>query len=79
MFVKKMMGNARMSSDSNVPRLLTTKQLAEATGIPRWRLFELNAQGKGPRSMRIGKTLRFPEDGVLQWITEQSSQGESGR
>lgn len=56
---------------SGLPRLLTTKELSAATGIPRWRLFELVRAGRGPRHMRIGKTLRFPEDGVTEWIRER--------
>ena len=59
-------------SDIIIPRLLTTKQLAEMTGIPRWRVFELVAQGKGPPHLRIGKTYRFPADQVCAWIREQS-------
>ncbi len=66
-------------SEGRVPRLLTTKELSERTGLARWRVFELVARGKGPRFMRIGKTLRFPEDGVAQWINEQSKHVEDGR
>ncbi len=54
-------------------RLLTTKQLAEALGVPRWRVFELVAQGKGPPHFRVGKTLRFPETAVAEWIRSQCS------
>lgn len=64
------------ANEAKVPRLLTTKQLAEATGIPRWRIFELVRRGKGPRFMRVGNTLRFPADGVIAWIQEQSTQKE---
>jgi excisionase family DNA binding protein len=63
-------------NEVKVPRLLTTRELSERTGLARWRLFELVAKGKGPRVMRIGQTLRFPEDGVVQWIKEQSSNKE---
>jgi len=55
-----------------VPKLLTVRQLAEATGIPRWRIHEMCARGKGPPFLRVGKTLRFAEDAVVKWIEEQS-------
>ena len=69
-----MKGSDEMETDtySRVPKLLTTKQLSQLTGIAYWRVLELVKQGKGPRVMRIGTTLRFPEDGVLEWIAEQS-------
>jgi excisionase family DNA binding protein len=66
-------GEEMMSSDVRVPKLLTTRQLAEATGIPRWRIHELCAQGKGPPFLRVGRTLRFAEDAVVQWIQDQSN------
>lgn len=67
-----------VTDEARVPRLLTTTQLAEATGIARWRLFELVKQGKAPPHMRLGNTLRFPEDGVVAWIAEQTSSTKEG-
>lgn len=61
-----------------VPRLLTTKELSDATGLPRWRIFELIAEDKAPRHMRIGKTYRFPEDSVVLWIDEQTNSHKEG-
>lgn len=66
-----------MNADVKVPRLFTTKELSEATGIPRWRLFELISRGEGPPSMRIGKTFRFPEDAVVEWIRQESRKSQS--
>lgn len=59
--------------EEKVPRLLTTKELSRLTSIAYWRLLQLVAQGKGPPHMRIGSTLRFPEDGVVQWILRESN------
>jgi excisionase family DNA binding protein len=61
-------------TETEVPRLLTTKQLSEKTGIAYWRMLELVAKGKAPPHMRVGQTLRFPEDSVLRWIREQTNQ-----
>ncbi|HEY8685526.1 MAG TPA: hypothetical protein VIO57_07970 [Chloroflexota bacterium] len=63
-----------MSSELKVPRLLAAKELAVTLNVPLWRICELVDDGKAPPSMRIGKTLRFPEDGVVQCIREQSNQ-----
>ncbi|MGZ3331909.1 MAG: helix-turn-helix transcriptional regulator [Gemmatimonadaceae bacterium] len=60
-----------VTNEEKIPKLLTTTQLAEATGVSRWRIFELCRQGKAPPHMRVGNTLRFPEPGVLAWIAEQ--------
>jgi excisionase family DNA binding protein len=60
-----------MGSDVRVPRLLTLKQVEELTGIKRWRLYtELRASGLP--HLKIGKTYRVPEDGLCNWISEQS-------
>ena len=67
-----------MSSEVRVPRLLTAKELAVALNVPLWRIYELVDDGKAPPSMRIGKTIRFPEDGVVQWIHDQTSGGNEG-
>ena len=68
-----------MSSElMRVPKLLTVRELSQATGIPTWRLYELVAQGKAPPHLRIGKTFRFPEDGVVKWIHDQTSSKNEG-
>ena len=64
-----------MSESVRIPKLLTVKQLAAATGLPTWRIHELCAQGKLPY-LRVGRTLRFAEDRVVQWIAEQSTSKE---
>lgn len=62
-----------MASDVRVPKLLRVRDVEEITGLARWRLYELIAQGKGPRHLRIGKTISVPEDALIEWIDEQST------
>lgn len=62
-----------MSNDIKVPRLLTAKELAASLNVPLWRIYELVDEGKAPPSMRIGKTLRFPQDSVIEWIKEATA------
>lgn len=64
-----------MSNDIRVPRLLTAKELAATLNVPLWRIYELVDDNKAPPSMRIGKTLRFPEDGVIEWIKQATAGG----
>ena len=68
----------QVSSELKVPRLLTAKELAVTLNVPLWRIYELVDDGKAPPNMRIGKTIRFPEDGVVQWIHEQISGSKVG-
>lgn len=58
----------------SLARLLTVAQLAEALGLQRWRIYELCARGEGPPFLKIGKTLRFSEAAVAQWIEARSAQ-----
>lgn len=58
-------------ASEGLPRLLTVRELSAALGVARWRIHELCAKGQGPPFMRVGKTYRFPEDRVAQWIAEQ--------
>ena len=60
-----------MATEVRVPRLLRITEVAELTGIARWRLYELLKQGKGPPVLRIGKTFRVPADALVQWIEKQ--------
>jgi predicted DNA-binding transcriptional regulator AlpA len=53
--------------------LLTAKQLAKLTGLAYWRVLQLVAAGKAPPHMRVGNTLRFPQDAAVGWIREQST------
>ena len=60
-----------MAEAIKVPRLLTVKQAAQATGLPRWRLYALLAEGTGPAAMRVGKTYRISEHALIRWIEDQ--------
>lgn len=59
-------------SENKIQRLLTVKELSDQTNLPQWRIYELIALGAAPPWMKVGKTFRFPEDGVVQWIHEQT-------
>ena len=56
-----------------VPRLLRVREAAALTGIEDWRFYELLKQGKGPRSMRLGRIIRISEFALVQWIEAEHS------
>ena len=62
-----------MASTTTIPRLLKVSDLVALTGIDRWRWYALFAKGKGPPHLRIGKTIRVPENRLVAWIEEQSN------
>ncbi len=55
-------------------RSLTVEQLAQATGIDPWRIYQMIKQGEAPPSFRVGKTYRFPVAGVRRWFAEHTRQ-----
>jgi len=61
-----------------VPRLLRLKEVEEITGLPRWRMYELVHRGEGPPHLRIGKTIRVPEDALVKWIEERTIKQTGG-
>lgn len=58
-----------MRKDTKLPRLLTAREVSEATGLKRQRVYELTRMGLIP-AMRIGASYRYPEDQLLQWIRD---------
>jgi excisionase family DNA binding protein len=67
-----------MSTQHAVPRLLRIHEVASATGIQRWRLYELISRGEGPRVMRLGRTIRVSEVELIRWIERQHTTGQQG-
>ena len=60
-----------MSTDTKIPRLFTSKELAEVTGLPLWTVWELVKKGEGPPHVRIGRGFRFPENGIGPWLDKR--------
>lgn len=53
--------------ESRIPRLLTADEVAEATSLPKARVYELARTGEMP-SVRLGRAVRFAESALLAWI-----------
>jgi excisionase family DNA binding protein len=68
----------RMATETGELRTLTVKQLAEATGIQKWRIHQLVAEGHGPPHFRVGSVIRFRVTDVLKWMQQQTATKEKG-
>jgi predicted DNA-binding transcriptional regulator AlpA len=55
-------------------KLLTIPQLSRETGIPENSLRFMRAQGRGPKSARIGRRVMYRRADVERWIDEQFEQ-----
>jgi excisionase family DNA binding protein len=56
---------------SPIPRLLRIKEVAQITGLERWRLYQMIQEGTAPPVIRIGRTFRISESALVKWIEEQ--------
>jgi excisionase family DNA binding protein len=53
-------------------RMLTVDDLAKETGIARWRWYELFRDGKGPKHIKVGKTIRVPVAALQRWMDQEA-------
>lgn len=52
-----------------MPKLLTPADLAALLGISIHTVYHRKAQGLDlPPAVKVGRLLRFPDDGVRQWL-----------
>jgi excisionase family DNA binding protein len=49
-------------------RLLTADEVAAFLQVPRATLYAWRYQSKGPPAFRVGRHLRYPAEGLRQWI-----------
>ena len=56
-----------------VDRLLTPQEVAEYLHVPLGTIHKWRYLRKGPRSIRVGKHLRYRTDDVVCWLEERSS------
>lgn len=57
--------------DSLIPQMVTTKELAELIGVPVATLNNWRSIGRGPRSFRLGRTVKYLVADVAAWIEQQ--------
>lgn len=52
----------------HLPDLSTRKEIAEVTQFSIPTLARWSVEGKGPRSVRIGRAIRYRKQDVLEWL-----------
>ena len=55
-----------MSTENNIPKLLTARQLSERLSVPLWTVRALAKRGL--KHVRIGNKLFFLDDGIAEWF-----------
>lgn len=60
-----------------LPRLLTAQEVADQTGLPLSRVYELSREDQIPH-VRLGRALRYSAPAVREWI-EAGGTGYDGR
>ncbi len=56
---------------SGLERLLTVHELSDYLGIPVATLYDWRVDGVGPKAVKLGRALRYPESCVRTWIEEK--------
>jgi excisionase family DNA binding protein len=67
----------RQPSDALEP-LLTTAELANYLGVPVATIYDWRVDGKGPRGIRIGRSVKFAVSDVQAWIDAHREPPASG-
>ena len=55
------------TSEPALPRLLSAREVSEATGLPTWRIYELSRNGEIP-TVSVGRSYRYAAPAVRRWI-----------
>jgi predicted DNA-binding transcriptional regulator AlpA len=59
------------------PGALSEPDAATFLGIGYRTLWGLRHDRKGPKYVRIGKSIRYPRHLLIEWLTDQATGGES--
>lgn len=59
------------------PRLMTTSEVAAYLAVPSATLYRWRSAGKGPRSYRVGRGIRYRRSEVEQWLEAQGVEASS--
>ena len=65
-----------LGQDSLIPDMVTTKELAELIGVPVATLNNWRSIGRGPRSFRLGRAVKYLVTDVAAWIEQQQQADE---
>jgi predicted DNA-binding transcriptional regulator AlpA len=61
-----------------VPDYIDTPEVSEMTGVPVATLTWYRATDQGPRSVKIGRRVRYHKADVLEWLAAQEAKSARG-
>lgn len=64
----------KIDQDTPLPRLLTAQEVAEQTGLPLSRVYELSRRDEIPH-VRLGRALRYSAPELRKWIRAGGTAG----
>lgn len=59
------------STAARLEHLLTIQELSDYLGIPVATLYDWRVDHRGPRAVKLGHALRYPESAIRDWIQER--------
>src|SRR5262245_11474079 len=65
---RAMSTNLTIAAESAPDRLMTIDEVAEYTQIPKYTLYKLHSQRRGPLAAKLGRHLRYRRSDVDAWI-----------
>ncbi len=65
------------STAQDLPHLATAREVADSTGIPLFRVYELARMGAMP-VIRLGRAIRFDPNAVGDWFAAGGTAGQEG-
>jgi excisionase family DNA binding protein len=57
---------------TNTPNYLTVEELAEELRLPVQTIYAWRYKGAGPRSLKVGRHVRYRRSDVDQWLEDQA-------
>jgi predicted DNA-binding transcriptional regulator AlpA len=65
------MNNNPASTGARLEHLLTVQELSDYLGIPVATLYDWRVDHCGPKAVKLGHALRYPESAIRDWIQER--------
>ena len=59
------------STAAHLEHLLTVQELSDYLGIPVATLYDWRVDHRGPKAVKLGRALRYPESAIRNWIQER--------
>ena len=57
------------ADSTSLPRLLSAQDVSDATGLPKWRVYELTRSDDIPH-VRLGRAVRYSAQALAEWIDQ---------